>query len=478
MDLGSPRTTIAGLTVGLFRAIPEPLVPSLNTTYEGHMARSGHDSTPDPDNSPGAINAAVNPGEGNSRRFSAFQYRNYRLFFTGQLISVTGTWMQSLAQSYLVYEVLGASPFELGLVNVFQFAPVLLLGIPAGIVADRLPKRNILVVTQSIFALLALVLTVLVALGQAQVWHVYAVATVFGITNAFDMPTRQAFVSEMVGKESVMNAIALNATLFNTGRVLGPAIAGLVLAFFGTAVCFGINAVSYIAVITGLLMMRIKPAKSRAVGSAGARLREGLAYVRATPNIFRPIILVGIVGVFGMNFPVWVPMLASDSFDSGGETYGLLFASMGVGSLVGAFTLAMFGRAPIRRRMLSAAIGLGLVEIILGVGVSIPIPLVMGMVCLAMAGFASSNMMSTANSIVQTTSSEGLRGRVMAVYMTVFAGTAPFGSLVTGAIADRFGVGMSLGLCGMVTFIATIIIIWAQRDRTIIASHAATVQGS
>jgi len=441
------------------------------------MALPGNTPTPGT-RPPKPVAASVGiPGDVASGRFPAFRHRNYRLFFMGQLVSVTGTWMQSLAQSYLVYEVLKSSPFELGLVNVFQFAPVLLLGIPAGIVADRLPKRNILVVTQSIFALLALVLTVLVALGHVEVWHVYAVATVFGITNAFDMPTRQSFISEMVGRESVMNAIALNATMFNTGRVLGPAIAGLVLATLGPAVCFGINAVSYTAVITGLLLMRIKPVPSRVVGSTGARLREGLSYVRATPDILRPIILVGIVGIFGMNFPVWIPILASDSFGSGGETYGLLFASMGGGSLIGALALATFGRTPSRTRMLVAAIGLGLIEIVLGIGATIPIPLALGMACLALAGFAASNSMSTANSIVQITSSDPLRGRVMAVYMTVFAGTAPFGSLVTGFIADRFGIGASLTFCGTVTFLATIVIVWTQRQRPVPAPRAVSVLG-
>ncbi len=431
------------------------------------MALPGHDSTAAP----------IASGDGPSGRFPAFRYRNYRLFFMGQLVSVTGTWMQSLAQSYLVYEVLRSSPFELGLVNVFQFAPVLLLGIPAGIVADRLPKRSILVVTQSVFSFLALVLTVLIALGQIEIWHVYTVATVFGITNAFDMPTRQAFISEMVGRESVMNAIALNATMFNTGRVLGPAIAGVVLATLGPAVCFGINAVSYIAVIAGLLMMRITREPSRAVGSAGARLREGLSYVRATPDILRTIILVGVVGIFGMNFQVWVPILASDSFGSGGETYGLLFAAMGGGSLVGALALATFGRDPSRFRMLIAAIGLGLVEVALGIGATIPIPLAIGMILLALAGFASSNAMSTANSIVQTTSSDALRGRVMAVYMTVFAGTAPFGFLITGFIADRFGVGTSLTLSGAVTFLATVIIVRTQRQRPVPAPRAVPIRG-
>lgn len=243
-------------------------------------------------------------------RFPAFAYRNYRLFFFGQLVSVTGTWMQSLAQSYLVYEVLNASPFQLGLVNVFQFAPVLLLGIPAGVLADRFPKRRILVFTQSVFALLAGVLTILVLLDRIELWQVYAVAAVFGVTNALDMPTRQSLVSEMVGKRAVMNAIALNATMFNTARVVGPAIAGLVLAVFGPVACFAINTVSYGGVIIGLLMMRIMPAAREATGSALVRLKEGLAYVRATPTIYRTIGLVGAVGTFGMNFNIWVPMLA------------------------------------------------------------------------------------------------------------------------------------------------------------------------
>lgn len=291
-------------------------------------------------------------------RFPAFAYRNYRLFFTGQLISVTGTWMQTLAQSYLVYDVLHASPFQLGLVNVFQFAPVLLLGIPAGVVADRFPKRRILVITQSIFSLLALALTILVGLDHIQLWQVYAVAGLFGITNALDMPTRQAFVSEMVGKDVVMNAIALNSTMFNTGRVVGPAIAGIILAAFGPIACFGINAVSYAGVIIGLLMMSVTPVVRTATSSVATRLREGLAYVRATPSIYRTIILVGAIGTFGMNFNIWVPMLASDSFNSGAGAYGLLFAAMGIGSLIGALSLAMFGRKPDRTRMLAGAIAL------------------------------------------------------------------------------------------------------------------------
>ncbi len=411
-------------------------------------------------------------------RFPAFRYRNFRLFFVGQLISATGTWMQSLAQSYLVYEILNASPFQLGLVNVFQFGPVLLFGIPAGVIADRFPKRRLLVITQSIFATLAGVLTLLVVLGQIQLWQVYAVATVFGITNALDMPTRQSFLSEMVGKNAVMNAIALNSTMFNTGRVLGPAIAGLILAIFGPAVCFAINTVSYAGVIVGLLMMRVTPTVRKATDSAIARLREGLVYVQASPTIYRTIFLVGAVGTFGMNFNLWVPMLASDSFGSGAGTYGLLFASMGIGSLLGALTLAMFGRKPNRARMLGAAIGLGAIEVVLAFAAAAETSVVVGMACLAIVGFASSNAMATANSMVQTYARDELRGRVMAVYMTVFAGTVPIGALISGAIADQWGVPIAVGSGGLVTAVAAIAIGWTQRRRLSEPTTEAVVSGS
>jgi len=411
-------------------------------------------------------------------RFPAFAYRNYRLFFFGQLVSVTGTWMQSLAQSYLVYEVLKASPFQLGLVNVFQFAPVLLLGIPAGVVADRFPKRRLLVITQSIFAVLAGILTVLVLLDRIELWQVYAVAGVFGVTNALDMPTRQSLVSEMVGKHAVMNAIALNATMFNTARVVGPAVAGLVLAIFGPAACFAVNTVSYGGVIIGLLMMRITPIVRETSGSAISRLREGLDYVRATPTIYRTIFLVGAVGTFGMNFNIWVPLLASDSFGSGAGAYGLLFTAMGLGSLIGALMLAMFGRAPSRIRMLGFAIGLGVVEIVLAIAAAIPASIAIGMLALALAGFSSSTAMATANSLVQTTASPELRGRVMAVYMTVFAGTTPFGALISGAIADRFGVPTAVGLGGLVTASAAIAIAWTQRHRLVPGQTTTAPQGS
>lgn len=396
--------------------------------------------------------------------FIAFTYRNYRLFWFGQLVSVTGTWMQSLAQSWLVYEILGASPFQLGLVNVLQFLPVLLFGIPAGIVADRFPKRSILMVTQSAMMLLSAVLAMLVITEVVQLWHVYLVATVFGCANALDMPTRQAFVSEMVDRDVLMNAIALNSALFNTGRIIGPAIAGGLLAIMGPGPLFAINATSYIAVLAGLLMMNVAPIiKTSDVGPV-QRLREGLTYIRGEPMIFRTIVMVGMVGIFGMNFNVWVPVLASDAFDAGSSAYGQLFSAMGAGSLLGALSLAFSGRGPNRSRMVGAVFAMGAGEIVLGAVAASGTALLLGAMTIALIGFTTTNTMSTANTIVQTTASDELRGRVMAVYMTVFAGTIPIGALLAGWVTGQFGLTISLATSGTMVVLAGLYQLWAARQ--------------
>jgi MFS family permease len=403
------------------------------------------------------------PDSGLRRGFAALRYRNYRLFFVGQLISVTGTWMQSLAQSWLVVDQLHATAFQLGLVNVFQFGPVLLLGIPAGVIADKIPKRTLLLCSQIIFGLLAATLSVLVASGSVELWHVYLLATLFGLTNAFDMPARQAFVSEMVGKTALMNAIALNSAMFNTGRILGPAVAGVILAAFGPAVCFAINAVSYIAVIIGLLMMKVKPLVKSVTGSAVEQLREGLSFVRRTPDVLRPVLLVAAVGTFGMSFNVWLPLLARDSFNADAGTFGMLFSSMGAGSLVGALAIAFFGRKPSRIRMLLGAASLGIVEVGVAIAASVPLAVGIGMLMLAGCGFAASNTMAMANTIVQTTAPDALRGRVMAVYSTVFMGSTPIGALVAGAISQQAGVVPSMIVGGSVVTIVALALTWLQR---------------
>lgn len=406
------------------------------------------------------------PGESGREGFIAFRYRNYRLFFAGQLISVIGTWMQSTSEAWLVVDLLHASAIQLAFVAVCQFGPVLFLGIPAGILADRFPKRRILLMTQTVFGLLALTMMTLIVTDRVLLWHVYAVALVYGVNMAIDQPARQSFVSEMVAKEAVMNAVSLNSAVFNAGRVVGPAVAGALLAAFGPAVCFGVNAASYVAVLVGLSMMQVTPQIRRVTGSAFAGIKEGLAYVRATPDIMRTIILIGFIGTFAVNFNIWVPLLAQQDFKASAGTYGLLMASMGVGSLTGALSLAFFGgRKPSRKRMLGAAMGLGIAEIALGFIASVPYSMYAGMVSLAAIGFLSSNTMATANTTVQTTANDQYRGRVMAVYMTVFSGTTPIGALAAGAIAERFGAPTSVAVGGGIAFLAAATLAWTQRDR-------------
>ncbi|MDQ3043792.1 MAG: MFS transporter [Chloroflexota bacterium] len=388
----------------------------------------------------------------------AFRHRDYRLLWTGQIVSVTGTWMQSLAQSWLVVTTLGGSALALGAVNVAQFAPILVLGLVAGVIADRVPKRNVLLVTQTISAILATTLAILVATGAVRLWHVYVIALCLGMANAFDMPTRQAFVAEIVGKDDLMNAVALNSALFNAGRIVGPAIAGVLLAAYGPAICFGINAVSYIAPLTALVLMKGVPVARQASGTGIARLREGLAYVRSTPEVLMPILLVGFVATFGMNFNIWAPLLAKQNFGGDATSFGLLMSAMGVGSLSGALGLAFTSRGPRRGLMFGAALGLGGAELLLGLAGAMPLPLAAGMFFMACAGFAASSAMATANTTVQTIAPDELRGRVMSVYMTVFHGTIPFGALVAGASASWFGAPASVAFGGLITLLAAAII--------------------
>lgn len=400
--------------------------------------------------------SARGPVRGLRNGLAAFQYRNYRLLWFGQLISVTGTWMQSLAQAWLVYEVLGASAFQLGLVNVLQFLPVLLFGIPSGIIADKFPKRSIMMVTQLTMMILAATMSTLVFTDAIELWQVYVIATIFGMANAVDMPTRQAFVSELVGKDALMNAIAMNSALFNTGRIVGPAIAGILLALYGPGMLFGINAVSYIAVLIGLTMMKVAPIVNASTDSPIQRLRDGLSYVRTTPLILRTILMVGSIGIFGMNFNVWVPVLASDYFDAGSNAYGALFSAMGAGSLLGALSLAFSGRGPNRKRMVAGVAAMGMSEIALAFVAGTGAALAMGAITLALIGFSTSNAMSTANTTVQTIATDHYRGRVMAVYMTVFAGSIPIGALIAGWVTDQYGTPVSVAMGGTIVLLVAI----------------------
>jgi len=389
------------------------------------------------------------------RGVRAFRHRNYRLFFGGQLISLIGTWMQSVAQAWLILTLTGDA-FVLGLVSAIQWLPMLVLGLFGGIVADALPKRPTLIATQVAMMALAAVLGLLVLLGAVQVWMILLIAFLLGIANAVDMPVRQAFAVEMVGREDVANAVALNSAMFNMARIVGPAVAGLAIAVLGLPVAFLLNAASFLAVIVGLILMRDEELRSppllprpRSVREVGENLAEGLRYVRATPVVLLATLVVGVVSTFAMNFNVLVPPFARDVLGSGADGLGFLMAGMGVGSLVGALLLA-FARRPSPWAIAGGALLLGASEIAVGLTRSYPV----GLGLFFFVGLGAIGMAATANTTIQLVVPDGLRGRVMAIYATVFAGSTPIGGLIAGSVASAWGVPVALGVGGALAVLA------------------------
>ncbi|HEU4571222.1 MAG TPA: MFS transporter [Candidatus Limnocylindrales bacterium] len=387
-----------------------------------------------------------------SQGIRAFRHRNYRLFFGGQGVSLVGTWMQSVAQSWLVLQLTG-DPFVLGVVAACQFLPVLVLGLFGGVIADQLPKRETQMATQAVAMVTSLVMFGLTATGVVQVWHVLAIALVIGVRNAVDMPTRQAFAVEMVGREDIQNAVALNSAMFNGARIVGPAIAGLVIGAFGVPLAFLIDAISFLAVLFALWLMdptqlNMPPAIPRphSVREVADNLAEGLRYVRDTPLVLLATVVIGLVSTFGMNFTVLVPPLAKDVLGSDASGYGFLMSASGLGSLVAALAIAFSGRVR-ATAIVAGAVLLGVAEVVTGVSRLFPVTLV----AMLFVGIGGITMSATANSTIQLSVPDVLRGRVMSVYTTVFAGSTPIGGLVMGAIATRFGVAEALVVGGVVS---------------------------
>jgi len=373
--------------------------------------------------------------------FRALRHRNYRLFFFGQLISLIGTWMQSVAQAWLVLNLAGKDgDLLLGVTSALQFTPVLLLSVFGGALADRLPKRNVLMVTQSVMLTLALVLAVLNSLGIVQVWHVLVLAALLGAASAIDMPTRQAFIVELVGKEDLMNSIALNSSVFNAARIIGPGVAGLLIHGVGVSGCFYLNAASFVAVLTGMALMRPPFFTRPSAAKGGAPLTGGFRYIWRTPNVRALMILVGVVGTFGLNLTVWMPVLARDVLGVGAAGFGLMMSAMGVGALAAGLLLAYRGKKAQRSLALAAAGVFGLV--LLAVAFTRWFPATLGLMAVLGAAMVAFTAMS--NTTVQLLVPDELRGRVMAVYMMVFAGTTPIGSLLAGGIAHVAGTPISI----------------------------------
>ena len=388
------------------------------------------------------------------RGLAAFRHRNFRLFWSGQLVSLVGTWMQQVAQGWLVLELTN-DPLALGIAAAAQFTPVLLFGLFGGVIADVLPKRPTLLMTQLAMLVLALVLALLVLTELVQVWHVYVLAALLGAVNAVDMPVRQSFVVEMVGREDITNAVALNSAVFNGSRIVGPAIAGLLIATVGLAACFLINAASYVAVLAGLMAMRSRDliAARRSEmelsrqGVMGG-LAEGLAYVRDTPRVLLPITVLGVVAVAGMNFNVLIPVLARDVLGGGSDTFGFLMAASGLGSLLSSLAIA-FGQRPSLKLLVAGAAAIGVALIALGFSRSVPL----SMCLMVVLGWGVIAMAATTNTVIQLTAPDELRGRAMSVYTTVFAGSTPIGGVFSGSVAATAGVPAALAVGGVVALV-------------------------
>jgi MFS family permease len=375
--------------------------------------------------------------------------RNYRIYLVGQSISLCGTWMQTVAQAWLVLKITGSGT-ALGFVVALQFLPVLVLGPWGGVLADRMPKRRLLLITQVAFGLLALLLGILTATNVVTLWMVYAVALCFGCVTALDNPARQTFVLEMVGREHLANAVTLNTVNINMARVIGPALAGLIIAVIGIALCFLLNAVSYIAVIIALLMMNkseLRPAPPQA--RAKGQLRDGFRYVWSTPKLRTPLVMMAIVGTLAYEFQVILPLVAKYTFGGDAATYGIMTGAMGVGAVVGGLFTASrqrTGDGP----LIQATLVFGALILVAAIMPSLPLMVLL----LVGVGAGSVTFLARANSTMQLRTDPVFQGRVMALWAVAFLGTTPIGGPIIGWIGQNIGPRWGMVVGGTATLFA------------------------
>ena len=383
----------------------------------------------------------------NSRTFSSLRnHRNYRLFFSGQLVSVSGTWMQDTALPWLVLQ-LTHSPVYVGLLIFARYAPFMAFGLFSGALADRFDNRRVVIVTQASSMVVAAGLAVLAFSGVDQIWPYFVLAFLGGSALVFDAPNRHALTFQLVGRDELPNAVALNSSLFNAGRVVGPAIGGVLIAAFGVSWCFAINAVTFLAVLAGLLLMRsaeLYPLDRGLVGTkTGAAIREGLAYVWRSPQLKLVLGITIVVSATGFNFRVLLPVLASGTLHAGAEVFGVLFACFGAGALLGALGAAALGRASWRALILGSAgfsSGMLLLAPVRNAGIAA--------LLLFAIGFCFSTWTANSQSILQLTAPDRLRGRVLGLYLFAFAGLAPVGGLLAGWLADVGGTELAFAVAG------------------------------
>ncbi|WP_329197172.1 MULTISPECIES: MFS transporter [unclassified Streptomyces] len=404
------------------------------------------------DSAPGHTSTTTRPASRNSM-FSSLRIRNYRLFATGQVVSNTGTWMQRIAQDWLVLSLTGSAS-AVGITIALQFLPMLVFGLYGGVLADRLPKRPLLLATQGAMGLTGVALAALTLAGHVQVWHVYLAAFALGLVTVLDNPARQTFVPEMVGKDQLANAVSLNSANFQSARLVGPAIAGVLITAVGSGWAFLLNGLSFAAPIAALLMMRTRelhPVERQPRGKG--QLREGLRYVAGRPELVWPIVLVGFIGTFGFNFPIWLSAFVGNVFHGDAGTYGLFNTLIAAGSLAGALLAARRGHSRLRVLVAAAVLFGGLLVVTafapaywLFAALLVPI------------GMFGLTVNVTANSSVQMATDPEMRGRVMALFMMVFTGGTPLGAPLVGWITDTYGARIGMAAGGAVSLTAALAI--------------------
>ena len=398
--------------------------------------------------------------------FPALQHRNYRLFWYGQCISLIGTWMQNIGQSWLVLE-LTHSALKLSVVTTMQFLPVMIFSLYAGTLIDRLPKRKVLLCTQSALAVLAAILATLTYFKVVEYWHVLILALLLGTVSTLDMPTRQSFIIELVGKEDLTNAIALNSSIFNLGRIVGPAVAGLLIGLIGIAPCFYLNAISFLAVIANLWMIRVpvKAKKEKEFGSLKGvylDIREGLGYINQKKIIKRPLLLLAVISTFVMNFNILVPVFAQQELNQNATGYGLLMTGMGFGSFAG--SLAMVAKSR-KKPKFEYLIGCAFATSVFLVALAPERNFQLAFVTLFLVGFFCIIFTTMVNTTIQLNSSDDMRGRVMSVYTLVFGGVIPIGSLFTGQVTELVGAPGCMIVSGIIGILAAAYTIFIMRNR-------------
>ena len=396
-----------------------------------------------------------------SENWRSFRHRNYRILFSANAVSNIGSWAQRIAQDWLVLELTNNNAYYLGLVTAIQFAPFLIFTLHGGLLADRVDKRLLLVLTNTFGGLSALVLGVLVVSGNVELWHVFACAAVLGISGAIDTPVRQSFNAEIVGPVDLANAISLSSANFNAGRLIGPAVSGFLIAHFGTGPSFLINASSYITVNIALLSLRKSEFFIHEFKKTQGTLREGFAYARARPDLYVVMIAVFFASTFGLNFQIFNALMARGEFNKGAASFGLLGTYIGIGSLMAALVSARFEKQRNTMFVIKTGTIFSLSILLLSVMPTFEIYAIW----LPLCGFFALTMLISANSLMQMHSDPAIRGRVMGIYLFIFMSGTPFGSVGIGYLVEAIGVRESVAICGGISLIGMVVIWMYYKDK-------------